>query len=75
MDMEIEQKLSGHELPQMDPNILDLVREERQKALSHREWTFRLRGYGFAIKDVDGDKLLTRLPRGEALGVLPAEFA
>jgi hypothetical protein len=59
----------------IEPQVLDLVREERIKALSAREWKFRLRGYGYAIKDVEGEQVLTRLPQGQPLGVLPPEFA
>ncbi len=58
----------------MDDGVLMLVREERRKALSPREWRFRLRGYGLAIQDDNGAQVLTRLPRGEALGVLPADM-
>lgn len=55
--------------------VLTLIREERDKALSPREWKFRLRGYGYAIKDVGGAQVLTRLPQGLEIGVLPADFA
>jgi len=65
----------GQQTATMDDGILSLVREERRKALSPREWQFRLRGYGYAIRDVDGMQVLTRLPRGEALGVLPADMS
>ncbi|MGR3761401.1 hypothetical protein ACUXV3_14905 [Roseobacteraceae bacterium NS-SX3] len=59
----------------IDPGVLSLIREERGKALSAREWKFRLRGYGYAIKDVEGTKILTRLPQGVDVGVLPPDFA
>ncbi|AUQ72398.1 hypothetical protein [Phaeobacter inhibens] len=59
----------------IEPTVLDLVREERGKALSPREWKFRLRGYGYAIKDIEGAQILTRLPHGKPLGALPAEFS
>lgn len=59
----------------LEPYVLDLIREEREKALSPREWQFRLRGYGYAIKQIDGAKIVTRLPKGTAIGVLPPEFA
>ncbi|APG48885.1 hypothetical protein [Phaeobacter porticola] len=59
----------------IETTVLDLVREERGKALSPREWKFRLRGYGYGIKDIDGAQILTRLPHGNPLGVLPQEFA
>ncbi|MCA2006170.1 hypothetical protein [Tritonibacter mobilis] len=65
----------GQQTAQMDDGILSLVREERRKALSPREWQFRLRGYGYAIRDEDGTQVLTRLPRGEAVGILPADMS
>lgn len=54
--------------------ILDLLKRERAKALSPREWRFRLAGYGYAIKDVEGAQVVTRLPQGVELGVLPAHM-
>ncbi|MEP4035029.1 hypothetical protein [Pseudophaeobacter sp.] len=59
----------------LEPYVLDLIREEREKALSPREWQFRLRGYGYAIKNVDGAQIVTSLPKGIEIGVLPPEFA
>jgi hypothetical protein len=58
----------------MDQSVLALVRDERAKALSSREWKFRLRGHGFAVRDENGTQVLTKLPRGEKIGVLPPEF-
>jgi len=55
------------------PEVLDLLRRERGKALSPREWKFRLAGYGYAIKEVMGRQVVTTLPHGVELGVLPAE--
>ncbi|CUH86659.1 hypothetical protein PH5382_00572 [Phaeobacter sp. CECT 5382] len=67
-----------HDLPeainQVEPSVLDLIRDEREKALSPREWQFRLRGYGYAIKNVEGAQILTRLPKGTEIGILPPEF-
>ncbi|KIC18477.1 MULTISPECIES: hypothetical protein [unclassified Leisingera] len=59
----------------IDPSVLDLIRSERQKALSPREWQFRLRGYGYAVKTVGGAQILTRLTTGDEVGKLPPEFA
>lgn len=59
----------------VEDSVLDLIRDERQKALSPREWQFRLRGHGYAIKNIAGAQILTRLPKGTEVGVLPAEFA
>ena len=59
----------------IDAGVLSLIKEERDKALSAREWKFRLRGYGFGLKDIEGSQVLTRLPQGTELGVLPQDFA
>lgn len=61
----------NYEPQAIDPSVLELIRMEREKALSLREWKFRLAGYGYAIKDVNGTQVLTSLPRGIELGVLP----
>ncbi len=55
-------------------SVLNLLTQERAKALSPREWKFRLAGYGYAIKDVDGAQIVTTLPHGVELGVLPAHL-
>ena len=54
--------------------ILDLLKRERALALSSREFKFRLVGYGYAIKDVQGAQVVTKLPQGTELGVLPASI-
>lgn len=59
----------------IEDGILDLLRQERTKALSAREWKFRIAGFGYAIKDVRGSQVVTKLPQGTELGVLPAQFA
>ena len=57
----------------IDAPILDIINRERAHALSTREWKFRLAGYGYAIKDVLGAQVVTKLPQGVELGVLPAQ--
>lgn len=61
-------------ITEIEPGVLNLIRDEREKALSAREWQFRLRGYGYAIKTVEGTQILTRLPKNIPVGVLPAEL-
>ncbi|GAA6194667.1 hypothetical protein [Pseudophaeobacter sp.] len=73
--MKLETQVPQAANSNLEPYVLDLIREEREKALSPREWQFRLRGYGYAIKDVDGARIVTSLPKGIEIGVLPAEFA
>ena len=54
--------------------ILDLIKRERAKSLSPREWKFRLASHGLAIKDVKGGQVVTKLPQGVELGVLPTHL-
>lgn len=51
--------------------VLDLLNRERAKALSPREWKFRLAGYGYSVRDVDGGQMVSTLPHGVELGILP----
>lgn len=57
---------------ELDAPVLELIQEERKKALSLREWKFRLAGYGLAIKEVAGTQIVTKLPAGTELGILPS---
>lgn len=59
----------------IEPTVLDLLMRERAKALSAREWRFRIRGFGYAIKDVAGQHVVTKLPQNIELGVLPPDMA
>ncbi len=59
----------------IDAPVLDILTREKHNSLSTREWKFRLAGYGYAIKDVAGAQVVTKLPQGIELGVLPAQFA
>ena len=54
--------------------VLDLLKRERAMAVSPREWKFRLAGYGYAIKDVAGTQVVTKLPQNTELGVLPTQI-
>lgn len=58
----------------IEAGVLDLLQRERDKSLSDREWKFRLAGYGYAIKDVKGARIVTKLPQGVELGVLPTHL-
>ena len=53
----------------IDASILDILTRERSKALSVREWKFRLAGYGYAINEVQTTRVVNttctrRGPRG-----------
>jgi len=55
----------------IDAPLLEILKRERAQALSAREWKFRLAGYGYAIKDVEGKQVVTTLPHGVELGMVP----
>ncbi|WP_435140275.1 hypothetical protein [Pseudopelagicola sp. nBUS_19] len=59
----------------IDAPILDILKRERSQALSMREWKFRIAGYGYAITDVAGAQIVTKLPQGTKLGVLPRHIS
>jgi len=42
-------------------DIRDFVMRERLLSVSEREWKFRLRGYGFAIRDTEQGQMVTSL--------------
>lgn len=54
--------------------VLEILKTERAKALSLREWKHRLAGYGFAIKHTDGGDVVTALPHGREICALPASI-
>jgi len=41
--------------------IQALVLAERSKSLSEREWHFRLRGYGYGLRESGGNRVVTAL--------------
>lgn len=59
----------------LDKSTLELITEEYSKALSAREWKFRLRGYGLDIKDIGDRQVVAAVRTGSVLGVLPTQFA
>ena len=42
-------------------DIRDFVLRERNLSVSEREWKFRLRGYGYGIRDTDEGRVVTSL--------------
>ena len=50
--------------------VQDFVLAERRKSLSEREWQFRLRGYGYGIRDTDEGRIVTSLMKGKDLCTL-----
>ncbi|MDP5219968.1 hypothetical protein Q5Y75_22415 [Ruegeria sp. 2205SS24-7] len=55
----------------IDASMLDMIQREKDLALSAREWEFRLAGMGYAIKAMRGKQVLTKLPQGTVVGILP----
>ncbi|QBF34036.1 hypothetical protein [Thalassococcus sp. S3] len=55
--------------------VMDLVKAEKKKALSMREWKHRLAGYGYAIKDTDQGMVLETLPHRVAICTLPEQLS
>jgi hypothetical protein len=41
--------------------VQDFVLAERSKSLSEREWHFRLRGYGYGLRDSGRKRVVTAL--------------
>ena len=60
--------------PAEQASIIALLQSEHDKALSRREWTHRLAGYGYAITHTDHGDMVTALPRGEELCALPPQL-
>ncbi|MDQ2094902.1 hypothetical protein [Rhodalgimonas zhirmunskyi] len=52
--------------------VCDIVLREKTMSLSEREWKFRLRGYGYAIKDTDEGQMVTSLLKGDAICAVPS---
>ncbi|WP_135504119.1 hypothetical protein [Roseovarius aestuariivivens] len=55
--------------------IRDFVIRERSRAVSEREWKFRLRGYGYGIRDTQEGRIVTSLLGGREICRLSAQHA
>ena len=51
-------------------DIRTFVLRERELSVSDREWAFRLRGYGFGIRDEGRGPIVTALRGGQDLCIL-----
>lgn len=47
--------------------VRDFVLAERRKSLSEREWRFRLRGYGYGLRESGKNRVVTALPKNSDL--------
>ena len=53
---------------------MTLVTNERERALSVREWKHRLAGYGYSVRDTENGHVLETLPHHVEVCTLPAEL-
>ncbi|MCR8825383.1 hypothetical protein [Pseudosulfitobacter koreensis] len=53
---------------------VDLITQERAKALSKREWKHRIAGYGYCIRDTQHGQIVETLPHHIPVCTLPAEL-
>ncbi|KPP84266.1 MAG: hypothetical protein HLUCCO07_08575 [Rhodobacteraceae bacterium HLUCCO07] len=56
---------------ELTAKICDIVLRERDMSLSDREWKFRLRGYGYDIRETDAGRVVMSLINGSDLCTLP----
>lgn len=54
--------------------LLALIRSEREKSVSVREWKHRLVGYGYAIRNTEHGDVISRFGSQEELCGIPAEL-
>ena len=66
---------TGVKLGGLAADALRLARDERQRALSPREWKHRMAGYGYGIKETATGVVHTDLIGGSELCPLPAELS
>lgn len=52
--------------------VRTFVMDERKSCVSDREWKFRLRGYGYDLRETSHGKVLATLPQGVEICTLDA---
>ena len=60
-----------HQSSTTPASVIDFVLQQRDQALSPREWKHRLAGYGYAIRDTDRGQVVETLPHHVVVGILP----
>ncbi|CUH64696.1 hypothetical protein TG4357_01439 [Thalassovita gelatinovora] len=55
-------------------DVLALLRSEREKSVSVREWKHRLVGYGYAVKNTDHGDVLAKFGSQEEICEIPVEL-
>lgn len=53
-------------------DVRTFVLDERKHCVSDREWAFRLRGYGYGIKQTETGTVVTTLPQGVEICTIEA---
>ncbi|EAU45563.1 MULTISPECIES: hypothetical protein [Salipiger] len=51
-------------------DVRDFLINERAKSLTEAEWRFRMRGYGYNLRRVEGGVEVARLPQNSVLGTI-----
>ncbi|THD76627.1 hypothetical protein E7681_01955 [Thalassobius vesicularis] len=59
--------------PAITSTVLELIRQERAKSVSVREWKFRLMGYGYRVMNTDHGEVIATL-RQQEICAIPAEL-
>lgn len=59
--------------PAITSSVLELIRQERAKSVSVREWKFRLMGYGYRVMNTDHGEVIATL-RQQEICAIPAEL-
>lgn len=55
--------------------VVNFVREVRERSLSDREWKHYLAGYGYSVKNDDAGKtFVASLVKGDAICELPSDL-
>ncbi len=54
--------------------VMELIREERRKSVSVREWKHRLFGYGYAVIHTDHGDMIENLSSHEEICEVPQEL-
>lgn len=54
--------------------VIEMMREERKRSLSHREWMHRMAGYGYGIKSTARGQVVESLSRRIEICAVPPEL-
>ncbi|MEM8691413.1 MAG: hypothetical protein AAGG57_05965 [Pseudomonadota bacterium] len=54
--------------------VIDLVKRERDLALSNREWRHRLKGFGYGIRETENGAVIEMLRDRSTICSVPADL-